>query len=211
MTKDHDLFILGVSASWCAHCCLAEPVLFSLKEMLTNSSVISIQSPVPIVRVDTASQTFFQNRIQDASQLPQIYGIKKGKFYKYLNVFDPMKILNFINKLNNPVIQLNTEQEVEDFLKVEGEGNFLRTVGFFFDDERDEDSPYVKYEEVAHDLINWHNLEMARVTDRELIKNLLNKKKYAKYHNSITLVKRNSAIRYLDLALPQDIYKWISK
>lgn len=120
-------------------------------------------------------------------------------------------MLNFVQKLRNPIQEFKTEQEVENFMKAEGQENFLKTIAFIYDEERDEDSIYAQYENVAYELINWHNLEMAKVTSRELIKTLLDKKKYVKYHNSIALQKRNSAIRYLDLALPQDIYKWILK
>lgn len=211
MTRDNELLLLGVSASWCTHCCLLEPALSQLKDLLTDFFVKFTQPAVPIVRVDTAAHPFMQAKIQDSSQLPQLYGIKKGKFYRYLNFYDPKIILSFIHKLNNPVLELKSEQEVENFMKVEGEQNFLRTIAFIFDEERDEDSVYAQYENVAYELVNWQNLEMAKVTNRELIKSLLDKKKFVKYHNSLALQKRKSAIKYLDLALSQDIYKWILK
>lgn len=205
LLKTEEFFIFSVTASWCSHCCRLEPIL---REVL---GVFERLSPrVSLIRADLAKNPYLKRNLKDSDQMPQIYAVTKGKFYKFHEEYNPYKIIGFIDKVYKPIHKLIDEEEINEFLEPpEGNNNFLTVLAFLYDDEDDEDSVLKQYERAALELAGWSNIKMGLVTEKPLIKELKRTEKYILYLNSLLLLKRDSSMKQLDLAVPQEIHKWI--
>jgi len=204
LSRENDLFLLAVSAKWCAHCCQFEPRLEQVHQLLKQ------ETPYKLVRADLARLNFLRKYLYDKNEMPQLYAVKSGKFYKFVDMLTPEKVLKFLRRIESPLVEINSTEELEEFLKEPpGQENYLKTVVFAFENEEDEDSILNRYTEVTMQLANWINFGTGIVTDKNLIKSVRDSGKYINYLNSMLLKKRGTSIKELDLGLPQDMYNWV--
>ena len=141
--KDNSkLFVLGVSDSSCTRCCQSESMLNQLKEefdakVYTGKKGIKLK----VARVDISGghKWLKEEGIQQVSNpgdLPAILVMHEGNYYKYnadsvlsKDVDDVSTLLHFINRLQHPVVTLETAKEVETFL--DNSKDYEESTGFF--------------------------------------------------------------------------------
>ena len=128
---ENDVFVIGVSANWCRHCCHLEP---GLKDIHTALELEGI----PLARIDAGKNEWVKKRFGEMAHLPLIYVVKRGKFYQYDGDTNPESFLPFLHKMTEPLPVLTSASEVDEFF----EGDGLRILGIFYDDDRDETSDY---------------------------------------------------------------------
>jgi hypothetical protein len=79
--------------------------------------------PVPIVRIDISlkgSSAILQKEDIQFDSVPRVVIVRDGKFYSYDSPYDRLDLLiHHLNRLLNPVVVLQTEEEVERFLGLE--------------------------------------------------------------------------------------------
>ncbi len=68
-----------------------------------------------------------------------MYFCKKGRFYVYNYAFNLEEFEPFFRKMMTPVPKLTSLQEAHDFLNGDG----LRVLGLFYEDDRDDTSDYM--------------------------------------------------------------------
>jgi hypothetical protein len=185
---------LAVAAKWCNHCCSSEPTLAELHETLQ-----SVEPRISLARIDSAQHEFINSYIKDAEALPQVYAVKKGVFTRYNDVFEPYRMMVFLDRIISPYVLLETEEQVDDFF--EGvEQKYLRVVAFLYDEDRDADSYYDQFLKTADGLTTWLHSTTGLVTDQALIRSLRDKKKYTPYLNTVVLSRRPGEFKVIDLA-----------
>lgn len=167
---------------------------------------------IKFARVDLAKNNFLKKHMGEGDEVPVLYAVKKGKFYKYHENWNLKKILHFIDRMYLPLITLTTEETIDEFLTPpQGNQNFLTLVAFIYDEDESEDSLIKQYEKTSLALSNWINCKVGVVKDKALIKDFKNKGKYIPYLNSLVLSKRGADFKVLDLALPQNLGHWITR
>mmetsp|Transcript_16906 Transcript_16906/g.30271 ORF Transcript_16906/g.30271 Transcript_16906/m.30271 type:complete len:534 (+) Transcript_16906:14256-15857(+) len=204
--KEEEFFLLAVAAKWCNHCCKAEPTLNELHQTLQ-----SLEPTIKLVRVDSAQHEFINSYIRDAESLPQIYAVKKGAFTRYNDAFEVNRILYFMDRVIQPIIPLETEEEVDEFFKPGDLKKYLRVVAFIIDEERDADSYFAQFQKTAEGLTTWLHAASGLVTDKALIKSLRDKKKYTNFLNSVVISRKPGEFKILDFAEleSEQIKSWV--
>ena len=202
--ENQKLFVLGVSDSSCNRCCQSESVLNQLKEefdakVYTGKKGIKIK----VARVDISGGHKWLAEegiinVFNPSDLPAILVMHEGTYYRYnadsvltKDVDDVSTLLNFINRLQHPLVTLETAKEVETFLDsnkeyVESTGFFrnkqvplganyddlrlkTRVIAFIFDkDEYEQELKFIR--EVAKLSAQRVSLRIGLVTDARLIR-----------------------------------------
>lgn len=116
------VFILGLSDSECAKCCYIEPLLSSLQTLLAENYTYRGRR-IPIARIDikTARGSFSED-LPPVTFYPQILMYKHGKYYIYTSHFHYPGVMHFFSRVLYPTLQLNTTQQVYDFLNTDKEG-----------------------------------------------------------------------------------------
>ena len=200
--KKEQVFLLGItSLTSCPECCESEKLYKSLMETIDEYT-----PKIPFIRLDIEKNPYIAKYIHENDIVHQIYGVKKGEFFKYLDLPDVMKILKFADNLLSPVRYIKTIEEAEEFLELpKGGFDSLRVLAILYDDDFLED-----YKASVSRYANWFSADFRAVTDKEIIKSLKNTKEEVKYLNSIILL-RTDDYKILDLDLPQDIRRWIYK
>lgn len=216
-------FILYVRANWCDYCCQHEKELLDLKELLKEKTFEGEE--IPIVMIDSHSDV---NALRELNvglfKIPSLYFIKEKNFYQYNTFFKSHNILRFINNILNPVLTLESIEEVEEFFQtdspLEEKSDFLgetkldiseefehpyriRTIGFFT--EPDEYSAeFSQFHDYADKVAYRPDLRFAIVTDPDIIKHFksLYEGVWFNSHslNSIVM-KRIEKVMFLDLSL----------
>jgi Thioredoxin-like domain len=198
--KKESVFLIGISASSCSECCKTETVYQSLTENMKQYRPI-----VPLLRIDLDSASFIRPYIPDHDKLPEIYGVRKGKFFKYNDVLDVMKLIRFADKLISTVTYLTTYEDIDKFLEPPlGGFNSLKVIAFLYDSDLKGD-----FEKAVSPMANWFSSDIKGVLDKSLIKMVKNNRPDIKYLNSVVLLRGNQT-KILDLDLPQDIFRWIA-
>jgi len=216
-------FVLYVRAQWCDYCCQHEKELRELKEFLAGRNFEGEE--IPIVMIDShADMQALRDLGVGLFKIPSLYFVKEKNFYQYNTFFKSQNILRFINQIINPVLTLETIEEVETFLQtdtpIEEKSDFLgdlnleiseefehpfriRTIGFFT--EPDEYSAeFTQFHDYADKVAFRPDLRFAIVTDPEIIKHF--KSLYdGVWFNSHSLnsivMKRIDKVMFLDLSL----------
>eukprot|EP00826_Nyctotherus_ovalis_P039507 TRINITY_DN3806_c0_g1_i4.p1 TRINITY_DN3806_c0_g1~~TRINITY_DN3806_c0_g1_i4.p1 ORF type:complete len:315 (-),score=62.27 TRINITY_DN3806_c0_g1_i4:36-956(-) len=119
---DNKVFILGLSDSECAKCCYIEPLLNRLQTLLAENYTYRGRR-IPIARVDikTARGSFSED-LPPVTFYPHILMYKHGKYYIYMSHFHYPGVMHFFSRVLYPTLQLNTTQQVYDFLDIDKEG-----------------------------------------------------------------------------------------
>ena len=199
--KKEPVFLLGTSSSSsCESCCLHEPFYKTLMETLEN-----YRPRIPLIRIDMNAYPFIKSYLIEGESLPQIYGVRKGTFFRYFDLQEPMKVLKFADRLISPVQYLTKLEDIEEFLTPPTGGfSSLKLLALLHDSDLKPD-----FEKAVSSLANWFSTEIKAVTDKTLIKQLRSTRgAEVRYLNSL-LVWRTDDLKVLDLDLPQDIKAWI--
>lgn len=116
LIKKHELMIIGVSDSECFSCCQSEGLLTDFQALNLKIK----QKNIPIYRIDTSkpsSQAILAKEELAFDQVPRVLVYRDGRFYSYDSGFDRLDLmLHFVNRLLNPVVKLNTEEDILRFL-----------------------------------------------------------------------------------------------
>jgi hypothetical protein len=137
-------------------------------------------------------------------KLPQLYGIRKGVFYKYHDLVDALKILRFADKLISPIFHMDKLEEVLEFLKPPTGGfQSLKLLGLITDSDTLED-----YTNAVAPIANWFASDFRAVTSKEIIKEVRKAFPEISHMNTLVLMRVDDT-KYLDLEVPQDIKSWI--
>ena len=126
---DHKVFILGLSDSECSKCCYMESMLKRLHSLLFSNYTFK-GKPIPIARLDIKIvRGSFAEDLPPLNFFPQILMYKYGKYYIYTYYLHYPSIMNFINRVLYPTIQLNTTKEIDEFLDISKE--YPEFTGFY--------------------------------------------------------------------------------
>lgn len=217
-------FLLYVTATWCDYCCQHNDELRKLKILLKDRTIDGEEIPIVIVHSNNAVDAVRELKIT-YFKVPTLFFVQNKNFIQYSSFFRAPNIFRFLNNIINPVIELNTVQEVEDFLdttkEVDEDNEFLvgtkphvehaffdffyknRMIGFFAD--KDEyAAEYSSFMNYAEKISHRNDLRVGLVVNRELIKHF--KKVYegswfnTHSWNSVVL-KRAEKTMFLDLSL----------
>jgi len=216
-------FILYVTANWCDYCCQHEKELHKLKDLLADKKFN--EEFIPIVQLNSASDVEALKELKVGFfKVPSLYFVKNRQFYQYNSFFKADNILRFINNIINPVITLESIEQVENFLatdkQLEEKSEFLgdyklyipeevdhhyriRAIGFFSEVE-EYSAEFTQFHNYADKVAYRGDLRFAIVTDPEIIKHF--KSLYdGVWFNSHSLnsivMKRIDKVMYLDLSL----------
>ena len=220
-------FILYVKAKWCDFCCQHEKELRVLKELLANKHFEGEE--IPIVILDSHSDVDALRELGiGLFKIPSLYYVKEKNFYQYNSFFKAQNILRFINTIINPVITLESVEEVENFFQtdspLEEKSDFLgdtkleiseefehpfriRTIGFFSEPE-EYSAEFTQFHDYADKVAFRPDLRFAIVTNPEIVKHF--KSLYdGLWFNSHSLnsivMKRIEKVMFLDLSLLNEL------
>ena len=108
-------FLLYVPATWCDYCCQHEKELHLLKDLLSDKRLEGEEIPIVQVNSDTDVEALKDLKI-GLFKVPSLYFVLNKRFYQYNSFFRADNILRFINNIVNPVLTLDSVDEVEKFL-----------------------------------------------------------------------------------------------
>lgn len=114
----YKVFILYVTATWCDYCCQNEKELLILRDLLSDKTYDGEQIPIVQLNSDTDVEGLKELKV-GFFKVPSLYFVKDKKFYQYNSFFRADNILRFMNNIINPVIQLDTVEEVEKFFETD--------------------------------------------------------------------------------------------
>jgi hypothetical protein len=197
--KKESIFLIGLTSKDCEDCCKHEPIYSTFMETAAKYS-----PKVPLMRHDVSSSSFIKKYISDIDRLPQLYGVRKGVFYKYHDLMDALKILRFADKLISPVHVMDKVEDVLEFLKPPTGGfQSLKILALVTDIDLLED-----YQAALSPISNWFASDFRAVTNKNIISEV------RKFHPEINqmntlILMRVDDTKYLDLEVPQDIRSWI--
>lgn len=216
-------FLLYVTASWCDYCCQHEKELSTLKKILKDKTVDGEEIPIIQIHSNTDLEAIKELKL-GFFKVPTLYFVHDRQFIQYNSFWKVNNILKFMNNILNPVVELNSIEDVENFMDTETnfveKNNFLgdttidipeetdhhyriRMIGFFYDLE-DYSADYSQFISYAEKISYRPDLRIGMVTDREIVKHF--KQIYegiwfnSHSWNSIVL-KRINKYYYLDLSL----------
>lgn len=195
LVKKEELFVLAISAQWCSHCCLYEPLLASTIETLDKMNI-------KMVRADLSTQSYLSKHIDKGQSLPAMYIVYKGKFKKYDYPIGEY-LYGFIDRFNHPFLPLNSMSELEDF-EVLKDKEQLAVIAFIND--LDEDY-FQKYVETCIEIMDWPSTKFGIVGDKQLLKD--SKGVHMKYFNSLVVITR-SEVKQLDLDVDSEMLNFIT-
>ena len=194
-------FLVGLSASWCEDCCKKEPLYKALTEALDQ-----YRPRIPLVRIGVAASPFIKKYLNDQDSVPQILGVRKGTFYRYLDLHNTDRLVRFADRLYYPVQYLHDIYNVNEFLeKPEGKFDTLRILGVLYDTDLKE-----QFENAMGEIANWFTTEIRAVMNKALIKELKQTREEVVHLNCI-IILRGDDVRVLDLEVPQDIPLWVRR
>ena len=197
--KKESIFLLGLTSKDCEDCCKHESIYNSFMETSAKYT-----PKIPLMRHDVSSSSFIKKYIPDMDKLPQIYGIRKGVFYKYFDLVDALKILRFADKLISPIFHIDKLEDVLEFLKPPTGGfQSLKVLGLITDSDTLED-----YTNAVASIANWFASDFRAVTNKEIIKEVRKAFPEISHMNSLVLMRVDDT-KFLDLEVPQDIKSWI--
>ena len=220
-------FILYVRAVWCDFCCQHEKELRDLKELLKGKHYQGEE--IPIVMLDSHADV---NALRELNiglfKVPSLYFVKEKKFTQYNSFFKSHNILKFVNNIINPVVTLESIEEVETFFQtdmpLEEKSDFLgetkleisdefehpyriRSIGFFTEPE-EYSAEFTNFHDYADKVAYRSDLRYGLVTDPAIIKHF--KSMYdGIWFNSHSLnsivMKRLEKVTFLDLSLLNEL------
>lgn len=216
-------FLLFLTASWCDYCCQHLTELEKVQKMLKGKTYNGEDIPIVFVNSNEAQDALRELKVT-FFKVPSLFLVKNKFFWQYNSYFRANNIVRFINNMFNPVVELKTIQEVEDFMDtnkaVEEDNEFLngleikiepffemmyrnRLIGFFADQEEYE-TEYKNFQNYAEKIAHRNELRVGVVTNRELVKHFksIYEGSWFNVHswNSIVL-KRDDKTMFLDLSL----------
>jgi hypothetical protein len=223
MIYRYKYFLLYVTATWCDYCCQHEKELWGVREMLDGRTWDGEE--IPIVQVDSNTDLEAVKELKlGFFKVPTIYFVKEKEFIQYNSFFKAHNIMRFINNILNPVVELNSIEDVERFFDTdknfEEKNDFLgstvldipeetdhhyrnRIIGFFSDVD-EYSAQYSMYISNAEKISHRPDLRVGIVTDKEIVRHF--KQTYeGKWFNSHSwnsiVLKRINTYRFLDLSL----------
>ena len=115
--------MLGISDSNCPLCCTTEPLLNKIHKDFKQDLFLFKQKQIEIARVDISQKYAFIEKEQITSEAaPTIAVFYDGRYYIYDGSKDSKEeLIHFINRVINPIVQLKTDEDVENFLDVNKE------------------------------------------------------------------------------------------
>lgn len=215
--------IIYVKTNWCDYCCQQEKELRELKKHLEGKHFEGEEIPIVLLESNTDLQAVRDLGI-GLFKIPSLYYVKEKKFYQFNSFFTSQNILRFVNQIINPVLTLETIEEVETFFQtdspLEEKSDFLgdfkfdiseefehpyriRTIGFFTEPE-EYSAEFTKFHDYADQVAYRPDLRFAIVTNAEVIRHF--KALYdGAWFNSHSLnsivMKRIEKVMFLDLSL----------
>jgi hypothetical protein len=176
--KKEPIFLLGITSSSCENCCKSEILYKSLLEVLD-----SYRPKIPFLRIDITAHPFIKKYAIEQVNVPEIFGIRKGNFFKYYDMQDALKIVRFVDKLISPVTYMNNLEEIHEFLKPPTGGfNSLNIIAFLYDSDL-----RIEFEKAVAPLSNWFAMDVRAVIDKEIIKKVKETREEVNYLNSLLL------------------------
>lgn len=216
-------FLLYVTASWCDYCCQQEKELLGVKQMLLDKTIDGEEIPIVQLVSDKDVEVLKELKV-GFFKIPSLYFIKDKEFIQYNSFWKADNILRFVNNIINPVVELHSIEDVENFMDTKknfpekndflGDTVFnipeetdhhlrIRMVGFFSDLE-DYSAEYSQFLSLAEKISNRPDLRVGIVTDKEIVRHF--KQIYdgiwfnSHSWNSVVL-KRIDKYYFLDLSL----------
>ena len=195
--EKYKVFILGISDFKCAMCCSGEIILHQIMRLFKNGDIEHEGGKIPVVRLDVQKHAdMLKNTEIQLDFVPRIYLFFNGKYYLYNEEDNLNLFIAFINRILHPVIELNKESKVQNFIGTDAE--MIESTSFYkgkyrpFKDQFDklqkvtrvlgvfEDSTKYatkieEFKKVARELAERTDLRMGIITDPELVKNYKNK------------------------------------
>ena len=216
-------FFLYVSANWCDFCCQHEKELHLLKDLISDKRILGEEIPIVQLNSDTDVEALKELKI-GFFKVPSLYFVLNKRFYQYNSFFRADNILRFINNIVNPVITLDSIDQVEKFLdtskQLEEKSEFLgdyriqipeefdphyriRSVGFFSEVE-EYSAEYTQFHDYADKVAYRPDLRIAVVTDPDIVKHfksLYDGIWFNSHSMNSIVMKRIEKVMYLDLSL----------
>lgn len=198
--KKEPTFLLGLSSKSCEECCKMEPVYNSFLETAAKYT-----PKIPLMRIDLHTSPFINKYLPEIDTIPALYGVRKGVFYKYLDLPDSLKILRFVDKLISPLFHMDNLEDVLEFLTPpKGDFQSLKILGLF------EDKDLVhELEDAIRLFSNWFAADFRVVTNKEIVKEVRKARPEINQMNTLVLMRVDDT-KYLDLEVPQDIRNWVT-
>ncbi len=223
MLYRHKYFLLYITATWCDYCCQHEKELFQVKQILLDKTIDGEEIPIVQIHSDTDLDAIKELKL-GFFKVPTLFFVKDRQFYHYSSFWKAHNIIRFINNLINPVVELNTIEDVENFFKTdenyEEKNDFLghtvldipeetdhhyrnRLIGFFSDIE-DYSAQYSMFFSYADKIAHRPDLRIGIVTNKDIVKHFKDIYDGIWFNshswNSIVL-KRIDKYMFLDLSL----------
>ncbi len=125
--KDNEkLHVLGISDSSCTTCCSTESILSQLKQKFDSKIYVGKKGKkLQIGRADTSEQwNFLKSEGIPTEEVPAIFVMHEGRYYRFTSskidddqsYTDISNLVHFINRLQHPLLPLESESAVEKFL-----------------------------------------------------------------------------------------------
>lgn len=219
----YKVFILYVTATWCDYCCQEEQELQKLKGYLKDKTFEGEEIPIVQIHSDTDLDALKELKV-GFFKVPSVYLVKDKQFLQYNSFWKADNMLRFINNILNPVVELHSVEDVENFFDTsknfEERNDFLgnaqleipaetdhefriRLIGFFSDLE-DYSAEYSNYLSQAEKISHRPDLRMGIVTDKEIVRHFKDIYEGVWFNshswNSMVL-KRIDKYYFLDLSL----------
>lgn len=219
----YNTFLLYVTATWCDYCCQHEKELKLLKEKLVDKRIDGEELTIVQLNSDTDVEALKELKV-GFFKVPSLYFVRNKKFYQFNSFFRADNILRFVNNIINPVIQLESIEEVEKFLEtdkqLEEKSEFLndyklqipeefdnhyriRTVGFFSEVE-EYSAEFTQFHDYVDKVAYRPDSRFAVVTNPEIVrhfKSLYDGIWFNSHSLNSIVMKRNEKVMYLDLSL----------
>ena len=215
-------FLLYVTASWCDYCCQHEMELLGVKQMLQDKLIDGEEVPIVQLVSDTDVDVLKDLKV-GFFKVPSLYFVKDKQFIQYNSFFKADNIIRFINNIINPVVELHSGEDVENFFDTsknfEEKNDFLgeplnipestdhhlriRLVGFFSDLE-DYSAEYSQFLSLAEKISNRPDLRIGIVTNKEItrhFKGIYDGIWFNSHSWNSVVLKRVDKYYFLDLSL----------
>jgi len=174
--KKEDRVLLALSADWCHSCCLYENLLHTLKIKSFKDDRVLKNMNIQLARMDLGKNQWFLQEYH-LERLPFLIYFRFGHLYKFHQVLDHKRVINFIKRLENPVEILQNEEGVSKFFNstdYDDDDAIIRTVkilGMFYDAE-EMSQEVQELKRYAEDIDGSFPIKFAILTNKTALKQL---------------------------------------
>lgn len=215
--------IIYVTASWCDYCCQMEKELLGVKQILADKTFEGEEIPIIQLHSDKDLDVLKDFKV-GFFKVPSLYFVKEKQFMQYNGFVNADNIVQWINNLLYPVVELHSIEQVEDFFDTKKlfveKNDFLgsyevnvdenldfkrrnRMIGFFSDID-EYSAEYASFYSYAEKISHRADLRIGIVTDKNIVeyyKGLYDGVWFNSHSWNSIVLKRIDKVLFLDLSL----------